>query len=328
MLVDDVKEKCRVLRYSPKTFDTYWHWIRAFLVFERSVCGEWVHPSKVGRAEIERYLTHLAVKQNVSPNTQNLALQGILFLYRHVLKIEIVGVNALRAKKPLYLPTVFSVDEIAKLFTQLSGRNKLIAGLGYGCGMRIGEIFSLRIKDLDFANKFIHVRQAKGAKDRIVQLPEMLIAPLEQQIAETKRLHTIDMKEGCARVPLPFAMEKKSPRLAQEIGWWWVFCSQSRSHDPETKRIGRWHLDETTYTRELSAAGRRAGITKSVKSHALRHSFATHLMNQRVPVMAIKELLGHQSLETTQIYMHVEQDSPSSVRSPLDRMFQRAVSQT
>ena len=320
MLIDDVKAKCKVLGYSPKTFETYWHWMRLFLLHEKNLRGQWVHPTKLGRDEIEKYLTHLAVKQHVSPNTQNLALQGILFVYRHVLKIEIVGVNALRAKKPTFIPTVLSVDEVARLMAQLSGRNRLIAGLGYGCGMRIGEIFALRIKDIDEANGFIHVRQAKGAKDRIVQLPESLIEPLRQQIKETERLHAIDMAEGCARVPLPFAMEKKSPRLAQDTAWWWVFTSQVRSVDPETKRVGRWHLDETTYTRELARAVQRAGIRKRVTSHCLRHCYATHLMNNRVPIREIQELLGHESIETTQIYMHVEQNSAASNCSPLDQL--------
>lgn len=320
MLIDDVRAKCQVLGYSPKTFKTYWQHIESFLRHERNLCGEWVHPTKLGREEIERYLTHLAVKQHVSPNTQNLALQGILFLYRHVLKIDIQGVNALRAKKPLFLPVVLSVEEVQAVFAQLSGRNRLIAGLGYGCGMRIGEIFSLRIKDLDFGNRLIHVRQAKGAKDRTVQLPEALMVPLKLQIAETERLHAIDMKEGCARVPLPFALERKSPRLAQDVGWWWVFCSHNRSVDPETKRVGRWHIDETTYSRELSAAGRRAGIRKPVKSHGLRHSYATHLMNNNVPIVQIAELLGHESIETTHIYTHCMERGATSIRSPLDRL--------
>lgn len=320
MLIDDVKAKCKVLGYSPKTFATYWHWIRLFLFFQKNISGEWVHPMKLGREEIERYLTHLAVIQHVSPNTQNLALQGILFLYRHVLQIDIQGVNALRAKKPSFIPTVLSVEEVVRVLAQLTGRNRLIAGLGYGCGMRIGEIFSLRIKDIDFANQFIHIRQAKGAKDRVVQLPSALIASLRQQILETERLHAIDIADGCARVPLPFAMEKKSPRLAEDVSWWWVFCSQVRSVDPETKRVGRWHLDETTYTRELSRTVQRAGIRKRVTSHTLRHCYATHMMNDRVPLREIQELLGHESIETTQIYLHVEQNSAASQKSPLDRL--------
>lgn len=318
MLIDDVKAKCKVLGYSPKTFQTYWHWTRLFLLHEKNLRGEWVHPTKLGLQEIERYLTHLAVKQHVSPNTQNLALQGILFLYRHVLKIDIQGVNALRAKKPTYIPTVLSSDEVRRLFAQLSGRNRLIAGLGVGAGLRIGEIFALRVKDILFDERQIHIRQAKGAKDRIVQLPELLIPALREQIADTERVHAIDMAAGCARVPLPFALEKKSPRLAQEIGWWWLFISHRRSVDPETKRVGRWHLDETSYTRELAAAGRRAGIRKPVKSHALRHTYATQLMNGNVPIVTIAELLGHQSIETTQIYTHCMERGATSVRSPLD----------
>jgi integrase len=151
-----------------------------------------------------------------------------------------------------------------------------------------------------------------------VQLPSSLIEPLRHQIKETERLHAIDMAEGCARVPLPFAMEKKSPRLTQDVAWWWLLCSQVRSVDPETKRVGRWHLDETTYTRELSRAVQRAGIRKRVTSHTWRHSYATHMMNNRVPLREIQELLGHENIETSQIYMHVEQNSAASNRSPLD----------
>ena len=320
MLIDDVSDKCKLLGYSPKTLKTYWHWIESFLRHERNLNGEWVHPTKLGREEIERYLTHLAVKKHVSPNTQNLALQGILFLYRHVLKIDIQGVNAMRAKKPLYIPTVLSSDEVRRLFSQLSGRNRLLAGLGVGCGLRIGECFSLRIKDVLFDERQIHIRQAKGAKDRMVQLPDALIPALRDQVADTERIHAIDTAEGCARVPIPFALERKSPRLAQDIGWWWLFISHVRSVDPETKRVGRWHLDETSYTRELAAAGRRAGILKPVKSHSLRHTYATQLMNSNVPIVQIAELLGHESIETTQIYTHCMERGATSVCSPLDRL--------
>lgn len=320
MLIDDVRDRCRVLNYSKKTFATYWNWIRLWLLFERNHSGKWIHPSELGREDIERYLTHLAVRQHVSANTQNLALNAILFLHRHVLKIEVTGIDALRAKRPQYIPTVLSVDEVGRLFQQLSGRNRLIAGLGYGCGMRIGEIFELRVKDIDFGNNFIHIRQAKGGKDRIVQLPAALIPALREQIADTERFHAIDTAEGCARVPLPGALERKSPRSASDLGWWWVFCSAARSKDPETGRVGRWHLDPTTYTRELAAAGRRARILKPVKSHCLRHSYATHLMNARTPLRTIQELMGHADISTTQIYLHVEQDAPASVASPFDRL--------
>lgn len=319
-LVDQLYARCRLLNRSPKTADVYWHWCERFLRFQYARVGRWVHPRNMGRLEIESFLTHLATKLNVAPSTQNQAFNGILFLYREVLKIEVQGVNALRAKKPQYIPTVLSVHEVSELFHQLTGRNKLIASLCYGCGMRIGEVFELRVKDIDFGNRVIHIRQAKGHKDRIVQLPDCLIGDLQRQIEDSERLHDIDIADGCARVPLPFALDRKCPRAASEISWYWLFCSQQRSREPGTGRIGRFHIDESTFSRALAEAVRRARIRKRVTSHCLRHSYATHLMNSRVPLVQIKELLGHESLETTQIYLHVEQDGAASVRSPLDAL--------
>jgi len=324
-LVDQLRDKCRLKNYSPKTAATYWHWCQQFLKFHRDQAGgQWVHPSKLDRDSIEQFLTHIAVKRNVSASTQNLAFQAILFLYREVLDIDIQKVDALRAKRPKRVPDVLSKQEVAELLKHLSGQNKLIAMLGYGCGMRIGEVMSLRVKDLDFDNGQIVIRGAKGGKDRVVQLPLVAEAMLRQQVAETERLHAIDISDGCARVPLPGAFERKSPQAASQVGWYWLFCSKQRSREPGTGRIGRFHIDETTYTKPLSQAVQRASIRKRVTSHTLRHSYATHLYNAGVDLLTIRDLLGHSSIKTTQIYLHVAEGGPSGQRSPLDMLLRVA----
>ena len=319
-LVDLFFAKCRTMGRSYKTAEAYWGWNDRFLRFHcRKNGGRWVHPKDMREPEVEAFLTFLATGLNVSPSTQNQALQGILFLYRNVLGIELKNINALRATKPTFLPVVLSTREVLALFDKLSGRNLLIAYLCYGAGMRIGEVHELRYKDIDWENNFIHIRQAKGHKDRIVQLPQAAIPLLKQQFAETERLHAKDVQAKRARVPLPYAFAKRSPRSAGDLAWYWVFCSPNYLDDSKRQLFGRWHLDSTTFTKPLADAVRAAKITKApVGAHTLRHSFATHMMNNRVPDREIQELMGHKSLETTQRYMHVRQDGAASNRSPLD----------
>lgn len=319
-LLDLLTDKCRAKGYSRKTGETYRHWCEEYLRFHRVQAKQWIHPRDMGKVDIEVYLTHLAVRRKVSANTQNLALQAILFLYRELLGITIEGVDALRAKRPRQLPTVLSRDEVAALLGQLTGQMKLVGMLLYGAGLRIGECLSLRVKDIDFGTGMIVIRQAKGAKDRAVPLPRAAMTLLREQIAETVRLHRSDLADGVARVPLPHALAKKSPRAASEIGWYFLFSSQVRSRDPETQEIGRYHIDESTFSRALSLAVRRVGITKRVTSHCLRHSFATHLLNSGTNIRQIQELLGHSSLTTTQIYTHVSELGAAGERSPLDTL--------
>lgn len=323
-LLDQIALKCKVKGYSRKTAETYRHWCEEFLRWQRERCGDWVHPAKMGKAEIEEYLTHLAVQRHVSPTTQNVALQSILFLYREILDMTIAGVDALRSKRPQRIPTVLSRQEVADLLKHLSGPSKLMAMLCYGCGLRIGEVISLRVKDIDFGNDQIVIRAAKGAKDRVVQLPRSAVAMLREQVANTERWHSIDIKDGCARVPLPNAFAVKSPQAESQIAWYWLFCSAVRSRCPETNRIGRYHVDESTFSKALSLAARRAGIHKRVTSHCLRHSYATHLLNSGTDIRSIQKLLGHSDVRTTMIYTHVDNTGPATDRSPLDSLLRIA----
>lgn len=324
-LVDQLFDKCRTMGRSYKTAEAYWGWCERFLRFHCQKRGgrptDWVHPKDMREADVEVFLTHLATSLNVSPSTQNQALQGILFMYRNVLRIELKNINAMRAKKPSFEPVVLSTKEVIALLDKLKGRNRLIAYLCYGAGMRIGEVFSLRCKDIDWENRFIHVRQAKGHKDRIVQLPIAAVQPLKEQLAETERLHAKDTQAKRARVPLPYAFAKRSPRSASELNWYFLFSSPNYLDDNKRQLFGRWHLDPTTFTKPLADAVRAAGIRKApVGAHTLRHSFCTHMMNNHVPDREIQELMGHRSLETTQRYMHVRQDGAASNRSPLDSL--------
>lgn len=323
-LLDQLSDKIRSLGYSRKTNETYKHWCLEYLRFHHRRTGDWIHPTKQGRVEVEQFLTYLAVKRNVSPTTQNVAFQSVLFMFREVLGMKIENVNALRAKKPQRMPNVLSRQEVAELLKHLSGQSRLIAMLLYGCGLRIGECLSLRVKDCDFANGVILIRAAKGAKDRVVQLPSIAEPLLRLQIAETERLHAIDLADGVARVPLPFAFEKKSSQAASQLGWFFVFSSRVRSKEPDTGRLGRYHVDESNVTRSLGIAARRAGIHKRVTSHCLRHSYATHLLNTGTDIRTIQKLLGHSSVITTQIYTHVDASAPANERSPLDSLLRIA----
>lgn len=317
---------CRMQNKSWKTRDAYWSWCVKFMRWHWQLRGgresDWIHPRDMGVPEITAYLSWLANEKNVSPKTQDQAFYAIIFLYRQLLKIEVKGIEAARAKPNFFIPAVLSLDETARLLKCLSGRNRLIAFLLYGAGLRIGECFELRCQSIDFENNFIHVRQAKGHKDRLVQLPAEAVPFLRLQIAETERLHALDVSLNRAHVPLPYAYEKKSPRWATELGWYFVFSSQKFLDKGNNKHgyHGRWHLDTTTFTDKLAEAVRAAKILKHVTAHTLRHSFATHLMNRNVPIVQIAELMGHKDISTTQIYTHCMEKGATSVCSPLDRL--------
>jgi integron integrase len=322
-LLDQLVAKCRLKSDSKKTGETYRHWCEQFLRYHRDQSGDWIHPSKMGKIEIEQFLTHLAVARHVAPSTQNLALQAILFLYRECLNIKIENVDALRSRRPQRIPTVMTRGEVAAVLEHLTGPMLLVAQLLYGCGLRINEALSLRLKDIDFAGT-ITIRAAKGAKDRVVPLPRAAIPLLREQFKATERWHTIDTEAGCARVPLPNAFADKSSKAEGDIRWWWAFCSSVRSKDPDTNRVGRFHIDPTTFGRALAYAVRKAKIMKRVTPHTFRHSFATHLLNAGADIRTIQKLLGHNDLRTTQIYTHVDECGPASERSPLDTLLRIA----
>ena len=319
-LLDRVRNKCRLLHYSIRTEEAYADWIRRFILFHNVR-----HPREMGGPEIEAFLTHLAVEKNVAASTQNQAFAALLFLYHKVLDIELGPIDAVRAQQPQRLPVVLSVDEIRRLLAQIKGRHgvhKLMAELMYGSGLRLLECCRLRVKDVDFARRQMIVREGKGDKDRAVPLPDRLQGPLQAQIDRVRAIHEEDRAEGYGRVWLPTALREKSPSADRELGWQYLFPSTRLSVDPRDPGgpPRRQHIHENSLQKAVRAAVLACGMTKKVSCHALRHSFATHLLEAGNDIRTVQELLGHADVSTTMIYTHVLQRGACGVQSPLDRL--------
>ena len=315
-LLDQVRDVIRFKHYSIRTEQSYISWIKRFILFHQKR-----HPRDMGADEVTRFLTDLAVRGNVTASTQNQALNAILFLYRDVLTIDLPWMDGIpRAKKPSRLPVVFTRTEVKSLLAQLDGTLWLMASLIYGSGMRLMECVRLRVKDVDFHYKQLMIRDAKGQKDRVTMLPESLIEPLRNHLVRIKARHEQDLREGYGSVYLPHALDRKSPNAGREWGWQYVFPARGRSRDPRTNIFRRHHVAEDALQRALKNAIRRAGIIKPGTTHVLRHSFATHLLEDGYDIRTVQDLLGHQDLNTTMIYTHVLQKGGRAARSPLDRM--------
>ena len=313
-LLDRLHEAIRIHHYSPRTEQAYVHWVKRFIYFHDKR-----HPSELGEIELTAFLNHLATERNVAASTQNQALSALLFLYKKVLGTELKWLDHLvRAKRPQRMPVVLTKDETTALLSALSGVHWLMAGLLYGTGMRLMECLCLRVKDVDFGYGQILIRDGKGAKDRVTMLPEKLAEPLKQQMQRTRQLHDLDVRAGYGEVHLPYALARKYPRAGYEWGWQYIFASKNRSADPEDGVIRRHHLDESVLQRAIRKATRTAGINKPVHCHTLRHSFATHLLQDGYDIRTLQELLGHADVSTTMIYTHVLNRGGRGVRSPLD----------
>ncbi|THB72752.1 MAG: integron integrase [Gammaproteobacteria bacterium] len=315
-LLDQVRYAIRAKHYSIRTEESYIDWIRRFVLFH-----EKRHPSDMGTFEIQTYLTHLAVDRKVAASTQNQALSALLFLYRDVLDIKLPQLELekiTRAKKPSRLPVVLTKSEVEKLFVQIHGTNKLMARLLYGSGMRLMELIRLRIFDLDFERNEIVVRNGKGGKDRVTVLPQSIVPALKDHLENVEGLYLSDRENKVSGVYLPFALERKYPNAAYEWRWQYVFPAFKLSTDPRTKLERRHHACEQTLQRAVKKASDLAGINKKVTPHTLRHSFATHLMENGYDIRTVQELLGHKDLSTTQIYTHVLNRGGRGVFSPLD----------
>jgi len=309
-----VRRKLRAKHYSLRTEQAYVGWIRRFILANGRR-----HPREMGGAEVEAFLSRLAVEDGVSASTQNQALSGLLFLYRVVLQVELPWMESvLRAKRPRRLPTVLSHLEVRQLLSMMSGRPWLMASLLYGTGMRLMECLRLRVKDLDFARNEILIRNGKGAKDRRTMLPRSLEEPMRREVERARLLHVQDLAEGFGETPLPDALARKYPNAGKEFGWQFVFASDQRSVDPRTGRTHRHHVDDAVLSRAIKRSRRQAGIDKLLSAHTLRHTFATHLLESGYDIRTIQELLGHKDVATTQIYTHVLNRGGRGVRSPLD----------
>ncbi|MES1951993.1 integron integrase [Salinisphaera sp. S4-8] len=273
----------------------------------------------MGKAEIEAFLTHLAVERHVSAATQNQALNAILFLYRSVLEIDMPWMtDVVRAKHNRRIPVVLSVQEVKRVLAHLSGINELMASLLYGSGLRLMEAVRLRVKDVDFDYRQIVVRDGKGAKDRVTPLPERTVAPLKAQIEHVKTLHEQDLEAGYGEVYLPNALATKYPNAARELAWQYVFASEQLSRDPRADTTRRHHINEKGLQRAVKDAVRAAQVHKKASCHTFRHSFATHLLERGTDIRTVQALLGHKDVRTTMIYTHVLKRGGHGVVSPLD----------
>ncbi len=313
-LLDLVREAVRTRHYSIRTEEAYVRWIREYILFFHKR-----HPSGLGAREVGAFVSHLAVKRNVAASTQNQALSALLFLYREVLDLPIEWVDDVeRAKRPRRLPVVFTGDEVEAVLSRLRGEAWLMASLLYGSGLRLMECVRLRVKDVDFAQLQIIVREGKGGKDRVTMLPPSLVEPLQRQLERAGALHGADIRDGFGNVYLPYALAKKYPDAGREWCWQYVFPALRRSVDPRTGREQRHHIAETALQKAVKAATRAAGINKPGSRHTLRHSFATHLLEAGCDIRTIQELLGHADVSTTMIYTHVLNKGGRGVKSPLE----------
>ncbi len=311
--LQQVRDAIRLRHYSIRTERAYLGWIRRFILFH-----DRRHPREMGAAEVVRFLTHLAVEGRVSPSTQNQALNALVFLYRVVLDRPLEELNGVvRARKRQKLPVVLSRDEVRALLREVDGPYWLPACLLYGSGLRLMECVRLRVMHLDFEHRAIRVIDGKGARDRVVVLPDELILPLQRHLQSTRNLHAKDLADGFGEVYLPYALARKYPNAATSWGWQYVFPARNRSVDPRSGVVRRHHLDEKGLQRAVKKALRKAGIDKPASCHSLRHSFATHLLERGMDIRTVQEQLGHKDLRTTQIYTHVLQRGGNAVLSPL-----------
>lgn len=315
-LLDQVRARARYRHFSVRTEEAYVGWIKRFVLF----CDK-RHPRDVGAREVEEFLTHLAVTRKVAASTQNQALSALLFLYRDVLGAELPWLDGIvRANAPKRMPVVLTCKEVAQLLAQMQGTTQLMAQLMYGTGLRLMECVRLRIKDVDFGANQIMVREGKGFKDRVTMLPAAICLALRQHLHRVKARHDRDVANGLGEVFLPAELARRFPGAAREWMWQYVFPSASVRRDPRDSAMRRYHADEKSLQRAMQNASRLAGILKPASPHALRHAFATHLLEAGYDIRTIQELLGHTDVRTTMVYAHVLNRGGNEIASPLDKL--------
>lgn len=307
----------RVRQYSIRTEQVYVFWLVRYISH-----FDMRDPASLGGSDVGAYLEHLAVRRHVAKSTQSQALNALIFFYRHVLERDLGQISEFkRARRPQRLPVVLTRQEVGRLIAHLSiPTYRLMAGLLYGCGMRLMECVRLRVFDMDFSYQHILIRNAKGDKDRVVPLPVSLVPQLKQQVNKVNTLHSEDLEEGFGEVYLPGALARKYPHAAKEPGWQYVFPASRLSLDPRSDKMRRHHVHENGLQKHIKQAARQASIIKRVNCHCLRHSFATHLLESGYDIRTVQELLGHADVSTTMIYTHVLNKPGVTVTSPMDSL--------
>ena len=313
-LLDRVRARIRYLHYSVQTEKTYVQWIRRYILFHNKR-----HPADMGADEITAFLNHLALSARVSASTQNQALNAIVFMYKHVFERDVEEFSGLlRVRRPKRLPVVLTGTEVAAVLAHLTDPHLTMALLMYGAGLRLTECLRLRVMDVDMERREIFVRAGKGGKDRVTVLPDTARPGLIAALQRSREFHERDRAAGINHVDMPYALSRKYPNAGRELKWQFIFASAKLSTDPRTGRRGRHYLHPKTVGQVIQHAVRRAGITKHAGAHALRHSFATHLLENGYDIRTVQELLGHRHVNTTMIYTHVLNRGGRGIVSPAD----------
>jgi integron integrase len=295
-----------------------------FVQFAKAQYGEYRHPADLDKSDVEDFLTHLAADKHLAPDTQRVALSALKFLYEQVLEKELGMLKYSSSTKPKKLPVVMSFGETALMLEQFHGLKRLKSDIMYGCGLRISDCLRLRIKDLDFAGNSVQINDSKGEKNRLLMMPQQIKAALQQRVDEVREFYDLDRSNGVNGVWMPSALDKKAPTWGTSWGWYWLFPASKLSKDPRTGAIRRHHLLRASYAPAMAAAKERLGFTKEIVPHTWRHSFATHMLLQGCDLRTLQRLMGHASIKTTEIYLHVIEAMSSRLVSPLDRLQQFA----
>jgi len=316
-LLEQLSQALRARRYSPRTEEAYRAWVKEFVIHHGMT-----HPQELGADDINAFLTHLVVKRRLGPSSQGQARAALVFLYREVLRRPVqLEEEVVRGKSPRRLPDVLSRTEVTRLLRQIPGTSGLVASVLYGSGLRLSEALEIRVKDLDLDKRELTVRSGKGGRQRVTVLPAALVTPLGDHLERRRAMHERDLAEQRGHAPLPGAFHRKSPGAAIQFAWQFLFPGSACVTHPETGKSGRPHLHPTSVQRAVKRAAHALGIAKRVTCHTLRHSFATHLLEDGYDIRTIQELLGHRSVRTTMVYTHVLNRADLGVRSPLDRIW-------
>lgn len=315
--LSDINDFMLARRYSKRTIESYILWIRRYINFSGQR-----HPKDLSVIDIERFLTHLAVNRNVSSSTQAIALNAIVFLYKVFLERPVDDLSQFkRSKRQSKLPSVLTEHEVMALLENIDSAYKLLAGLLYGSGLRRIELVRLRVKDVDFSLKQIQVWNGKGFKHRLTTLAPELIPAIKRQIQKVELYLNEDLlNKKYAGVYLPYALARKYQNANKSLAWHYLFPSNKLSVDPESSLIRRHHIDESGVNKAIKKAAKKAGIKKDVSSHTLRHSFATHLLQNGADIRTVQQQLGHSDVKTTEIYTHILKQGADGVQSPLSRL--------
>ncbi|MGS2724223.1 integron integrase [Porticoccus sp. GXU_MW_L64] len=311
--LDQLSLEIRRRGLSLQTERTYLHWAKYYINFHKKR-----HPRDMGAAEVESFLSYISEQRSVAVGTQQVALNALVFLYKRFLGVELGRLKFSYARQPRRAPAVLSHAEVVSILSLLKSPHKLMVQLLYGSGLRLNECLNLRIKDLDFDQKQICVREGKGLKDRFTLLPNSLIADLKQQVDKVAALHQYDTNCGFGEVYMPNALSQKFPSASRETGWQYLFPATRIGTDPRTGAQRRHHLHHTVLQKHVRKATRALNFNRRVTCHTFRHSFATRLLETGYDLRLIQSLLGHAEITTTEIYLHVVRNRADAIRSPVD----------